>query len=451
MAHEATGTFTDLYEFTMAQAYLEHGMTGEAVFDLHVRDLPPSRGYLVAAGLDTLLDRLEAFRFTEADLAFLGEQGLSDDLLGYLADLRFEGRIEAVPEGRLVFPFEPLLQVHAPLPVGQLIETLVLNTIHVETVLATKAARCVDAVGGFEGDAPALVDFGARRAHGMDAARAAARSAYLAGFQGTSLVSLARELEIPCFGTMAHSFVQAFPDERAALRAFTESFPQGTTVLIDTYDALEGARRAAELAATLAARGHALGGVRIDSGDLEDLSRQVRGILDADGHEEVEILASGGLDEHALAGLVNQGAPIDGYGVGTSLVVSEDAPSINIAYKLCQYEGEPVMKTSAAKHTLPGVKQVHRTTDARGSLAGDTIARQGEEVEGEPLLAPPPHERGSAGLEAARARLAEELPRLPAQHRRLRDPALYPVARSQGLKEAVQTALARVGREAPSG
>lgn len=442
-----SGLFTDLYEFTMAQAYLEHGMTGQAVFDLHVRDLPDDRGYMVAAGINTLLERLERFSFSDEDLAYLEAQGLSEELTAYLADLSFEGTVRAVPEGRLVFPYEPILQIQAPLPVAQLIETLVLNTIHVETLLATKAARCWQAVGGPElgEEAPALVDFGARRAHGTDAARTAARCAYLGGFAGTSLVEVGRDLDIPIFGTMAHSFIQSFQEERQALEAFARTFP-GTTLLIDTYDTIEGARLAVDIADQLAEEGIEVGAVRLDSGDLAELSKEVRAILDDGGYEDIDIIASGGLDEFELAELTQAQAPIDGYGVGTSLVVSDDHPSLNISYKLCEYEGQPVMKTSPKKHTLPGRKQVHRRSDDEGDLLGDTIALVDEDVEGPGLLEPVERVVPAKAVEAARERFLEEHPRLPAAYRDNRDPAPYPVDRSAGIEAAIDRALRRVGR-----
>lgn len=443
-----TGLFTDLYEFTMAQAYLEHGMTGTAVFDLHVRDLPPDRGYLVAAGINTLLERLDGFTFSAEDLAYLETQGLSEELTGYLDGFSFDGTVQAVPEGGLVFPYEPIVQIEAPLPVGQLIETLVLNTIHVETLLATKAARCWQAVGGPElGDqAPVLVDFGARRAHGPDAARAAARCAYIGGFAGTSLVEVGQDLGIPVFGTMAHSFVQSFEEEAQALEAFARTFP-GTTLLIDTYDTIEGAHLTVELADQLADEGIEVGAVRLDSGDLARLSKEVRAILDEGGYEDIDIIASGGLDEAKLAELVGAQAPIDGYGVGTSLVVSDDHPSLNISYKLCEYEGQPVMKTSPKKHTLPGRKQVHRRWGEDDDLVGDTIALVDEEAESQGLLARAEHQAPGKAVEAARQRLVEELPRLPRAYRDLDDPAPYPVERSPGIEAAIDQALQRVGHE----
>jgi nicotinate phosphoribosyltransferase len=328
---------------------------------------------------------------------------------------------------------------------AQLVETLVLNTIHLQTVIASKAARCQLALDQAEASA-AMVDFGARRAHGLDAGRAAARAAYVAGFAGTSLVSAAREMQIPCFGTMAHSYVQAFGDEREALASFAQSFPDGTTLLIDTYDIGQGVELVTELADELAEEGVRIGGVRVDSGDLAEEAARVRSMLDEAGHEEVDVFVSGGLDEHAIADLVGS-APIDGFGVGTSMVVSEDAPSLNLSYKLAAYEGEPVVKTSEGKRTLPAAKQVHRRVED-GRLAGDTIARVDEAAPGEPLLEELTPVGPAKATERARQRFLADIDRLPADVARLRDPAEYPVDRSDGIEAATQRALERAGVEA---
>lgn len=438
---ERTGPFTDLYEFTMVQSYLEHGMTGEAVFDLHVRSLPPNRGYMVAAGLTEALAAVRDFTFSEGDLAYLAEQGLSDELLDHLADFSFSGKIRAMPEGRLVFPHEPLVQVQAPLPEAQILETVLLNRIHVGTVVATKAARCLSRAGG-----ATLVDFGARRAHGREGARSAARCAYLAGFDGTSLVEAARDLGIPCYGTMAHAFVQAFDDERAALEAFASSFPDRTTLLIDTYDTVEGARRTVEVARSLAGRGVRIGGVRLDSGDLADLADKVRRILDEAGLEDVRIFASGGLDEAALQDLVDGGAPIDGFGIGTALATSRDAPSLDMSYKLAAYDGEPVMKLSQGKRTLPGAKQVFRSLDEQGMLEGDVLGLQGEDLAGRAVLREVDVDgiRDPDALSVARERFLEEFERLPGRYKAIENPSRYPVDRSADLADLVKRAEQRV-------
>lgn len=448
MQDEPVGLFTDLYELTMADSYLDHGVEGEAVFDLHVRSLPPGRGFMVAGGTARLAERLDQFTFSDEDLAFLEEQGFSDDLLGYLEEFSFEGEVRVVPEGEIVYPYEPLAQVRAPLPMAQLVETLVLNTVHLETVLATKAAHCYVAKGRPEdpGQGPAMVDFGARRAHGTEAAHAAARAAYVGGFQGTSLVSAAREMQIPCFGTMAHSYVEAFPDEGTALASFARSNPDGTTLLIDTYDTVEGAHTVVELADELASEGVEIGGVRIDSGDLDELAREVRSILDEAGLEEVDIFLSGGLDEHAIARFRDEATPADGYGIGTSLVVSSDAPSLDISYKLVEYEGEPVVKTSPGKHTLPGAKQVHRRYE-QDTMVGDTIAGRDEDVPGRDLLEPLGEFDPVTATRQARERFLDAIQQVPDDVARLEDPAAYPVERSQQIDAWLDRAVERVDRE----
>ncbi|MGQ0535708.1 MAG: nicotinate phosphoribosyltransferase [Methanobacteriota archaeon] len=445
------GLFTDLYEFTMCEAYLAHGMTRRAVFDLHVRSLPPDRGYLVSCGLSTLLSRLKEFRFEEKELQALRALGFSRTLLRYLEGFRFRGKIRAVPEGRLVFPYEPILEVEAELPMAQLVETLVLNTMHLETMLASKAARVYDAVRGTSdggrGRRPTLVDFGARRAHGGDAAIAAARAAYVSGFDGSSLVEANRRYGIPCFGTMAHSFVQAFPSEEAAFDAFAETFPDGTTLLIDTYETERGARRAIAVARRLAARGHAVGALRIDSGDLAAQARRVRTLLNRAGLPKVRIFASGNLDEHRIRTLLRRRAPIDGFGVGTSYVVSRDLPALDIAYKLCEYDGEPVMKASAGKRTLPGAKQVWRKARG-GRMLGDTIAPRGERHTGQPLLQEA-RTQGASGqgarraLRDARRRFLAEFARLPEGNRRLAKATTYPVRVSPSFRSIEQRAMRR--------
>jgi nicotinate phosphoribosyltransferase len=441
---EPLGTFTDLYEFTMAQSYLDHGQTGEAVFDLHVRGLPTDRGFLTVCGTQALARRLDRFTFTNEDLAFLEEQGLSGDLIGYLDGFSFEGRVRAMPEGTAVFPYEPIVQIEAPLVMAQLVETLVLNTIHLQTVIASKAARCQLALDQAEASA-AMVDFGARRAHGLDAGRAAARAAYVAGFAGTSLVSAAREMQIPCFGTMAHAYVQAFGDEREALASFARSFPDGTTLLIDTFDIQQATEMVIELADELADAGVEIGGVRIDSGDLVAEAERARARLDEAGLADVDVFVSGGLDEHEIARILAEGAPVDGFGVGTSMVVSDDAPSLNLSYKLAAYEGEPVMKTSEGKRTLPAAKQVYRRFED-GRMIGDVIARVDEEGNGQPLLEPLTDRDPAKATHGARQRFADQLEALPPDVATLADPAPYAVERSAGIEDAIEAALERAGQ-----
>ncbi|WP_299288736.1 nicotinate phosphoribosyltransferase, partial [Thermoflexus sp.] len=374
---------TDLYELTMAQAYWAHGVTGLATFSLFVRDLPPERGFLVAAGLEDVLRFLEDFRFPPEALEYLESTGIfARPFLDYLAELRFTGDVWAVPEGTLVFAQEPILEITAPIIQAQIAETYVINQVHLQTMIATKAARCVAAARG-----RGVVDFALRRTHGVDAGLKVARCSYLVGFQATSNVLAGKVYGIPITGTMAHSFIMAFAEEEEAFRAFAETFPERAIFLIDTYDTLEGARRAARVGLELRERGRRLLGVRLDSGDLLALSREVRRILDEAGLPEVRILASGGLDEYRIEELVQAGAPIDAFGVGTRMGVSEDWPWLDMAYKLVAYEGRPARKLSPGKASLPGPKQVFRFYDEEGKMKEDILALREERIEGgAPLL-----------------------------------------------------------------
>lgn len=315
----ASALFTDLYELNMLAAYHREGMAERAVFSLYYRTLPPARNFLIAAGLADVLDALEGFAFAPDEIDWLASTGRWDaDFLGQLSRLRFTGEVRAMPEGTPVMPGEPILEIEAPLPEAQLVETLVINRVNVATLIASKAARIVEAAAGRP-----VYDFGARRAHGIDAGLVAARSAYLAGCTGTSAVLAGRRFGIPLAGTMAHSFVAAAGDELAAFEAFARVFPE-TVLLVDTYDTLEGVDNVIRLAGRLG-EAFRVSAIRLDSGDLSALARQARARLDAAGLDRVRILASGGLDERRIAGLVADGAPIDGFGVGTSLATSSDA------------------------------------------------------------------------------------------------------------------------------
>jgi nicotinate phosphoribosyltransferase len=441
VCHDAA-LFTDLYELTMAASYLREGMTGQATFSLFVRKLPRGRAFLVAAGLEDALAYLAGFRFSEEAVAYVGRLGGFDaSVLRALRELRFTGTVRAVPEGTVVFPDEPLLEVSAPIVEAQLVETAVMNACHLQTVLATKAARCVLAARGRP-----VVEFGLRRTSGIDGGMKAARCAYLAGATHSSNVLAGLYYGIPPTGTMAHSYVEAFPTELDAFRAFARAFPATTTLLIDTYDTIVAARKAVRVARELATRGERLAGVRLDSGDLLALSRAVREVLDAAGLHDVRIFASGGLDDEEIARLLDAGAPIDAFGVGTRMSVAADAPYLDMAYKLVRYAGRNVTKLSAGKETWTGPKQVYRWRDAAGRLAGDLIALADEPApEGaEPLLAtvmaggvpvaPPP------SLEEIRARCAREVAALPPELRRLRDPGTYAPRYSDALV-AAQRAL----------
>ncbi len=423
--------FTDLYELAMAQAYVADGVDDHAEFEVFFRQLGPRRSYMLAAGLETVLDWLAAYRFNSHEIAYLDSLGqFSPEFLEWLSALDFSGDIDAVPEGTAVFPNEPLLRVRAPLPVAQLLETRILNALHYQSLVTTKAARIVDAAGN-----RGVVDFGARRAHGIDAARVAARATWIAGGDGTSNMVAGHAMGLPVVGTMAHSFVQTYPDEITAFRAFARHYPE-TTLLVDTYDTLEGVRNVIRLADELGET-FRVRAIRIDSGDLDSLSRQARRMLDEAGLSGMHILVSGGLDEDRIAALVAADAPIDGFGIGTDLAVSSDVPTLDFAYKLVAYRGEPRLKGSTGKSTLPGPKQVFRRYDGE-TMAGDTIARAGEDLAGQPLLVPVVRggERITAadGLDTIRERAERERAALPGHLRRpLPQEPAYPVAISDGL------------------
>ena len=422
------GLLTDLYELNMAASYLRRSMTGQATFSLFVRALPPGRGFLVAAGLADCLAFLGDFSFTPEDLSYLRQaRGYREETLRAFASLRFTGEVRAVPEGRVVFAGEPLLEVTAPVAEAQLAETVLLNHVTFQTVVATKAARCVLAAGGAQ-----LVDFSFRRTQGIDAGFAVARASAIAGFAATSNVAAARRYGLAAAGTMAHSFIEAFGDEQEAFAAFAEDFPGMTTFLVDTYDTGRGVRNAIEVARRLRLPGPV--GVRLDSGDLAALARMARAMLDEAGLGEARIFASGSLDEYAIAGLVAAAAPIDAYGVGTKMGVSADAPYLDSAYKLVAYDGRPVMKLSAGKTSPPGAKQVYRGPD------GDVLALRDEPPPPghQPLLVPVMRQgqRVSAPepLTAAVQRCRADLAWLPLTARALRDPVPVPVRISEQLK-----------------
>jgi nicotinate phosphoribosyltransferase len=353
---------TDLYELRMAASYLRHGMDAPATFSLFVRNLPPSRGFLVAAGVESCCEWLEQFSFEDEDLTFLASLGFDDATLASFSELRFTGDVVAVPEGRIVFANEPILEVTAPIAEAQLVETYLLNKVSLETMLATKAARCrLAAAGKID-----LVEFGFRRTQGVEAGIAVARLTAMVGFSATSNVEAARRYGLTATGTMAHSYIEAFEHEVDAFSTFASDFPEQTTFLVDTYDTLAGVARAIEV---IESRGLAQrSGIRLDSGDLAQLAVAARSLLDAAGLFDVRIFVSGGLDEYDLARFVAAGAPINAAGLGTRLGVSADAPYLDSAYKLVAYNGRPVAKLSEAKATLPGPKQVFRGAELRDAI-----------------------------------------------------------------------------------
>ena len=427
---------TDLYQLTMAAAYFRENVRQPATFSLFARRLPATRGFLVAAGLEAALEYLARLRFDGETIGWLASLDRFDPaFLDFLAGLRFTGEVRAVPEGTPLFPEEPLLEVTAPLIEAQLVETALLNLLHVHTVLASKAARVAIAAAGRP-----VAEFGLRRSHGLDAGLAAARSAYITGCESTSNVLAGRRYGIPLSGTMAHSFVAALGDELEAFRAYARLFPDTAVLLIDTYDTVEGARKAAIVADELGRAGHRLVGVRLDSGDLAALSREVRQVLDAAGHRDVRIFASGGLDEHDLGRLVAAGAPIDAYGVGTRMNVSADAPALDLVYKLVGYAGRDVLKLSEGKTTWVGAKEVFRSHGANGRMAADVLALAGEPppAGSEPLLRPVMHGGAVTGphpeLAAIRAYCTGRLAALPDEVRRLDEPGAYPVQPSPALR-----------------
>ncbi len=436
--------FTDLYQLTMAQAYDAEQMNGTAVFELFFRRMPPTRNYYVAAGLEDVLAYLENLHVTDDDLAYLREQGqFSEKFLARLKQLRFDGDIYAMREGTAVFANEPLVQVVAPIFEAQLIETVVLNQMHFQSIAATKAARVVSAAEG-----RSVVDFGSRRAHGADAAMKMARASYLAGAIGTSNVLAGKQYGIPIFGTMAHAYVQSHDDEFEAMAAFAELYPQ-TTLLVDTYDTLGGVRHVIELKRRMGER-FSVRGIRLDSGDLAELAKQSHALLDDAGLSDVQIFASSGLDEYKLAKLIQAGAPIDAFGVGTNMATSDDAPWVDMAYKLVEYNGRPRIKLSSEKVIYPRRKQVFRIVE-KGRMVRDVIARHDESMDGVPLLdlvmrGGKRLPAGQISLNEAREHASRQMELLPAH---LRQPecaeTAYPVEVSESLEKELAELRKSVG------
>jgi len=425
---------TDLYELTMAQAYHKGGMDGLAVFELFFRSLPANRNFLVACGLIHVLDYLEQYRFNEADVNYLASLAqFTPDFLEWLSQIRFTGDVYAVPEGTVVFEDEPIVQIVAPVIQAQLVETYVLNQMHYATLVASKAARVVTAAAG-----RAVIDFGMRRTHGMSAAMIAARAGYISGLEATSNVLAGKVYGIPIAGTMAHSYVQAHEEEEDAFHDFARLYPE-TTLLVDTYDTLEGVRKLIDVARRMGDEFH-VRAVRLDSGELVGLSRQVRELLDEAGLDGVGIFASGDLDEYAISEITAAQAPIDGFGVGTRLGVSGDAPHLDSAYKLVEYQGEGRIKLSNRKATLPWRKQVFRQIE-NGVSVCDVIARHAERHPGVPLLDKVMEggrrlPAGECDIERARRHAVDQIQSLPLTLRAL-DPAdpPYPVIISDDLEE----------------
>jgi nicotinate phosphoribosyltransferase len=439
MNPSTSALLTDLYELTMAQAYLEQGMDKASVFEFFVRKLPAHRNFLVAAGLEQVLDYLSKLRISQEELVWLERSGrFSSRLLRYLETLRFTGDVEAMPEGTIFFPHEPILRIVGPLPMAQLIESRVMNLLNFQTMVASKAARSVLNVGG-----KPLIDFGLRRAQGAEAGLLAARASYLTGFAGTATVLAGMVYGIPLYGTMAHSFVQAHEDELLAFEHFAQTQPHNVVLLIDTYDTETGAGKVVSLAGRLQAHGITVKGVRLDSGDLADHARKVRRILDEGGLPHAEILASGNLDEYRLRDLVQTGAPIDSFAVGTAMTTSSDAPSLDCAYKLQEYAGRPCRKRSEGKATWPGRKQVFRFQGSDGHLDHDVVTTHDDQLSGEPLLHPVMKQgrrlAPAPDLDELRRYAAGRLGQLPERLRALETVPAYEVRISPALQMLTKT------------
>jgi nicotinate phosphoribosyltransferase len=432
---EQSVLLTDLYQLTMLQAYFDQHMDDLAVFEFFVRKLPPGRNFLVAAGLETVLDFLEQLRFDQDELDWLASCGrFNADFVNSLAGLRFSGDVQAMAEGTIFFADEPILRVMAPLREAQLVESRIINLLQLQTLVASKAARVKLAARD-----RLLVDFGLRRAHGAEAALLSARASYLAGFDGSSNLLAGARWGVPLFGTMAHSFIQAHEDELVAFEHFVRSNPKSTTLLIDTYDTETAAQALIPLARKLAAEGIAIQAVRLDSGDLGEHARRVRAILDAGGAHAIRIFASGNLDEYALQALLDGGAPIDGFGVGTRMNTSADHPYLDCAYKLQEYAGVARRKRSEGKATWPGRKQVFRRIDGAGQMTGDTLTLEGDRPSGMPLLTTMMHAgrriASSPSLSESREYARTQLDELPPVMRRLDAAAAYSVDVAAPLRE----------------
>ena len=425
---------TDLYQLTMLQGYFDQGMKETAVFEFFVRKLPAKRNFLIAAGLEQTLAFLEQVQFSPEELEWIAGHGaFRPAFVRHLETFRFSGDIDAMPEGTVFFPDEPILRVTAPIAEAQLVESRLINLLHFQTLIASKAARSV-----LMAPDKLLVDFGLRRAHGAEAGLLAARASYLVGFAGTATVMAASLFGIPVYGTMAHSFVQAHDDEAAAFDHFAHSLPENVILLIDTYDTEAAAEKVVGLAPKLMRDGIKIKGVRLDSGDLADHAFKVRRILDDGGLQDATIFASGSVDEYVVERLMQQNAPIDGFGIGTHMDTSADAPYLDCVYKLVEYAGRARRKRSEGKVVWPGRKQVFRRYGADGRLRGDILSVEGDQLEGEPLIRPVM--KGGRRLSPAeplqqsRQRALGELKRLPEALKSLEAAPPYTVTVSEALK-----------------
>ncbi len=428
---------TDLYQLTMLQGYVDCNMKEMAVFEFFVRKLPSSRSFLVAAGLEQVLDYLENLHFPADDLDYLRRDGrFHGRLLDYLADFRFTGDVHAMAEGTVFFPDEPIIRVTAPLPQAQFVESRIINLLQFQSLIASKAARMAMVAPG-----KVLIDFGLRRAHGAEAGLLAARASYLGGFAGTATVLAGKLYDIPTFGTMAHSFIQAHESEFQAFYDFSESQPSNTTLLIDTYDTERGAEKVVQLAPILKKRGIDIHGVRLDSGDMISLSKRVRHILDEGGLQTVKIIASGSLDEFSLTDFIREDAPVDGFGIGTRLTTSADRPYFDCAYKLVEYKGLGRRKLSEGKATWPGRKQVYRRCNQDSQMTGDIMTLESDRQNGVPLItkvmAGGKRIERSVPLQASRTHLLDQVSNMPDYLKEIEGDAAqkYPVEISASLQE----------------
>ncbi|MDH3358235.1 MAG: nicotinate phosphoribosyltransferase [Desulfobacteraceae bacterium] len=434
--HRAGPLFTDLYELTMAASYFAHQVFDTATFSLYIRDVYATRNFFVAAGLDQVLDELASFRFSDPDISYLHSTGrFSKHFLDYLRQLRFTGDVYAMPEGMVFFANEPVMEVTAPIVEAQLIETFVLNTIGFQTMIASKAARCFHAAEGRP-----LIDFSLRRTQGQDAGIKVARSTFIAGFAATSNVLAGKIYGIPISGTMAHSYVSAFDKELDAFFAYADTFPDHSIFLIDTYDSVEGARHAAAVAKEMQKKGHTLIGVRLDSGDMAGLSREVRKIFDDAGLYDVKIFASSGFDEFKIAKVISEGALIDAFGVGTKVGVSADAPFVDVVYKMVRFKGRDVRKLSPGKVTLAGEKQVFRKSDQNGRYSEDIIGQRDEIIaEGKPLLEKVMGNgkilRSHPQLQMLQEKFKENFAALDDRYKSIQDHNAYPVKLSRRIQD----------------
>ncbi|MBI3895346.1 MAG: nicotinate phosphoribosyltransferase [Acidobacteria bacterium] len=435
------GLVTDLYELTMAAAYWQCGKSQDiATFELSIRSLPPQRSFLLAAGLEQAIEYFERLSFNEAEIDFLRKhpafEGVNPEFFDVLAGLQFTGNVWAVPEGTIVFAEEPLLRVTAPVIEAQIAETYLLSMLTYQTTVATKAARMVEVAGG-----RGIVEFGMRRAHGPAAGLLAARASYIGGCRGTSDVQAGFELGIPIYGTMAHSWMMSFEEEEEAFRQFAAIYGPKTMLLVDTYDSVEAVRKALRLRLPFR-------GVRLDSGNFTELSRQVRKLLDEGGRPDALILVSGDLNEYVIATLAEQNAPIDLFGVGTDLVTSRDAPALSGVYKIVEIESGGQSRTTAkfseSKISYPGKKQIFRFFTPRGEYAHDVIGLATENFPSTEKLLEPVIENGRRltvlpSLEQIRERVAASLARLPERYRRLEGSDAYPVRKSEALQDLLES------------